>query len=198
MQLILGEPVPADRPPVLPRCRSAVGRPLLAQPLGAMWAVRAAILPTKPSGERLARTEGSAWPPGTRGPGSEPGAGPAWAPGCPCPSSCAECRLCRVGQATALPPPPSALQGSWADACLVRGSRACSSPALCPPPGPLGALAALLCSRQPQARPASPAQRYSLTSGVVCLGKDLLVLAATPEGCDGRRFRLLSSAPSSL
>ena len=69
----------------------------------------------------------------------------------------AECPLWRVGQASQpCPGRPSALQGSWADACMVKREQ--GHPAPCPARPFLGALAASLCSRQPSGPPASPAQ----------------------------------------
>lgn len=140
----------------LPQCCGQAA-PALAQP---PWAPGMPGLPSSPAlqWEPPARTEGQCLASGHPwAPGSELGCGArAWRPAALCPSSCAECRLCRVGQASQpCPGRPSALQGSWADACLgerEQGHR--SSPCSVPGPALLGGTGGLSL-QQAALRPAS-------------------------------------------
>lgn len=168
----------------LPQCCGQAA-PALAQP---PWAPGMPGLPSSPalSGSRRLEQRGSAWPPRPWAPGSELGCGArAWRPAALCPSSCAECRLCRVGQASQpCPGRPSALQGSWADACLGEGRAIAPAPALCPA-RPFGGhwLASPLCAGSPPGPPASPAQLLPDVRGVVCLGKRPAGQGSYAEGC---------------
>lgn len=88
---------------------------------------------------------------------------------------------------TALPWPPLCSAGLLGRRVPGReGAGPSLQPLLRARPGPFGGLwRPLSAAGSPQAR--QPAQHsYSLTSGVVCLGKDLLVQGSYAEGCGTR------------
>ena len=199
--LIQGVPVP-DIPPggAAGHCRSAAGGRaapgVSTAPLGAGHA-RAAILlrnsqgPGTSSGSRRLEQSGSAWPLDTHGLQSESSdTGPE--SGDPLPSAPVDARgvppLESGSGFTALPWPPFCSAGLLGRSTPgEEGAGSLLQPLYHAQLGPFWGQRAALRARR-------PAQRsHSLTSGRVCLGKDLLVQGGHTEGCGtpgGARLRL--------